>query len=75
MANGMTTNADRTLVYVSDPVARTVNVLRRQSSGKLVLDEVIDLPYSADNLEMDHQTGIHHLIDTSKTLTDEIYLI
>jgi len=57
MANGITASQDRSFIYVADPVARTINVFRRESSGQLKLEEVVDIPHSADNLEIDHQTG------------------
>ncbi len=51
-ANGITTNDDRTKIFVVDATAKQVVVFAKKAKrGHLTFDHVIDLPYAVDNIE------------------------
>jgi len=55
--NGITTTPDRSFVFVSDPTAQELVVLKRQSNGQLVHHVTHKLPYAVDNLDYDAYDG------------------
>ena len=51
-ANGITTNDDRSKIFVVDLPAKHVVVFAKKTKrGHLIFDHVIDLPYAVDNIE------------------------
>lgn len=49
-ANGITTNPERTKLYVNDPTPRKTYVFNMLEDGELVEDKVIILPHLIDNI-------------------------
>jgi len=57
-ANGMTMSGDGDTVFVNDPVAKRVSVMKRdKDSGSLTLHHHINLPVPADQVEYDDESG------------------
>ena len=53
-ANGITTNQDRSTVFVNDPLQKTITVMKREkATGKLTKLSEIVMPFGADNIEYD----------------------
>ena len=76
-ANGLTINAERSKLWVNDPVRRSVSVYARKEEGDLseLPAEEVTLPHAVDNIHLDEQTGhmfagsiplLHQQLDHSK---------
>jgi len=53
-ANGITTDQDRSTVFVNDPLQKTITVMKREkATGKLTKLSEIVMPFGADNIEYD----------------------
>jgi len=63
MANGITTNDDRSRIFVNDVLDKKIVVFSRSSegSGSLVFESDIVLPFAGDNVEYDSETGALHI--------------
>lgn len=57
VANGLTTNWDKSLIYVGDAFAKSVSVYSRHTNNSLELVSAIDTKVGIDNLKFDEQTG------------------
>jgi len=63
MANGITTNDDRSRIFVNDVLDKKIVVFSRSrgGSGSLVFDSDIVLPFAGDNVEYDSELGVLHI--------------
>lgn len=53
MANGMEASADRRTIFVADPLAKEINVYKRNQDDSLTLRHVLPTPSMCDNLFFD----------------------
>jgi len=55
-ANGLTIDQEGSMVYVNDPIQKTITVMKREKeTGKLTKLSEIVMPFGADNIEYDDE--------------------
>jgi len=56
MANGMAVTPNKTTYFVSDPLDRSIAVLKREDDGFLTVESYIQLPHLVDNVDFIPET-------------------
>jgi len=56
-ANGITKNLDGSIYYVVDLSEKKIGIMKREANGWLEFESWIEIPFSIDNIEFDHDSG------------------